>query len=128
MGRPSDWSLLGGADPCPGSIDEALGLSDSWGRCAGGLSDAHRVLSGVEVSGAGNAVIAAGDLVRSSAGLLGVYRDACEGCAHALTMWARALEMLQSEADRLHAQALQAKDDQEAGQRMIATGRDERIR
>ncbi|MCW1250563.1 hypothetical protein ODZ83_10315 [Acaricomes phytoseiuli] len=43
-------------------------------------------------------------------------------------MWARALEMLQSEADRLHAQALQAKDDQEAGQRMIATGRDERIR
>ncbi|MCW1250562.1 hypothetical protein ODZ83_10310 [Acaricomes phytoseiuli] len=39
------------------------------------------MLSGVEVSGAGNAVIAAGDLVRSSAGLLGVYRDACEGCA-----------------------------------------------
>lgn len=128
MGRPSDWSLLGGTDPCPGNVEDTQAVSAEWGKSAGTLNDGHSVLAKVHIEGAGQAVSAGQRLIGSSAALIGVYRGACENCANALTSWASSLSSFQDEADRLHAQAQQADDERAAGQRMIAAGREERIR
>lgn len=59
--------------------------------------------------------------------MIGVYRVACEDIARAFHRWAASLAGFQVEADRLHFQAMQAHDDEEAGRRLIEAGEAERI-
>lgn len=115
MGRPADWSILGGADPAPGSVQDMHAASRAWGENAGRLGDARDVLHRVPVEGAGSAVEAVRTLLLRDAALIEVYQNACEANANIYMSWASSLEGFQAEADRLRVHAEQAQLEQAQG-------------
>lgn len=115
MGRPTDWSLLGGTDPAPGSVPDMQEASRAWGENAGRLADAQDVLGRVRLDGAGSTVDAVQTLLLRDAALISVYRAACETNANIYRSWASSLEGFQSEADRLHVHAEQAQLEKAQG-------------
>ncbi len=115
MGRPTDWSLLGGSDPAPGSVPDMQEASRAWGENAGRLADAQDVLGRVRLDGAGSTVEAVQTLLLRDAALISVYRAACETNANIYRSWASSLEGFQAEADRLRVHAEQEQLEQAQG-------------
>ncbi|MHA7200174.1 alpha/beta hydrolase [Arthrobacter alkaliphilus] len=127
MCRAADWSLLGGTDPAPGNVEDVQRASTAWAGNAARLADAQNSLTQTVMAGEGAAVSAVRMLLERDAEMIGVYRVACEDNARAFHRWAASLAGFQVEADRLHFQAMQAHDDEEAGRRLIEAGKEERI-
>ncbi|WP_258804812.1 alpha/beta hydrolase [Pseudarthrobacter sp. NS4] len=115
MGRPGDWSVLGGADPAPGNVQDMQEAARAWGQNAGRLGDARVVLQSATVEGAGSTVEAVRTLLHRDAALIGIYQGACETNANVYLSWASSLEDFQAEADRLRVQAEQAQLEQAQG-------------
>lgn len=119
MGRPADWSLLGGADPAPGNVHDMQEASRAWGKNAERMAEASEVLQRVTFDGTGSTVEAVRTLLIRDAALIGVYRNACETNANVYMSWASSLEGFQAEADRLHVQAEQAQQEQAYGHTLL---------
>lgn len=127
VGRPSDWSLLGGFDPAPGTIEDLERIVRAWAENARTLNDVHNLLSRTTIAGAGASVVAVHALISRDAALVGVYREACLECANAFRSWTGSLAEFQADADRLHALAQQAQDQLFAGEQLIEAGQKERL-
>lgn len=121
MGRPADWSMLGGTDPAPGSVQDMQAAARAWSENAGRLGDSRDVLHRVTVEGAGSTVKAVRTLMLRDAALIEIYRSVCEANANIYDSWASSLEDFQAEADRLRVRAVQAQQDQAQGRALLNT-------
>ncbi|MCW1249255.1 hypothetical protein ODZ83_03450 [Acaricomes phytoseiuli] len=87
MGRPWDWSLLGGTDPAPGDLDDVFRAQRAWAQNVSLLDEAAQLLRGPDISGEGATVDAARELLSRDIALVELYRGDCVSCAEGLAGW-----------------------------------------
>ncbi|NYE96504.1 hypothetical protein FHU41_002754 [Psychromicrobium silvestre] len=123
MVRPGDWELLGGSDPCPGSIDDVQAAARTWQDNYNILNEVRSGLASSGITGNGQAVTAVRTLLNRNAALAGAIADRAQSNADVFFTWGGQLTQFQADADRLLTQAIQADEDrQQALALMAASG------